>query len=425
MDTNAAALGQTPHLRACPEENIPVEMPQALELPVADVFITHELYKRAPKKTDYLQEKLALQDLAARMADQPEEVLPRFVDLAMEIAGGVSAGLSLYEETPAPGVFRWQYLQGALSQYNGATTPRNFSPCGITLDQNAPVLSRHPERAYDWIAAANIIVPEVLLVPLYLGGKIPLGTLWIVADKEGHFDSGHARVMTELASFVGIALRMVRSEQRLQRALDEQEMLAREMSHRVNNLFAMTDGMIRISARGAATKDDLVQTLSGRLHALARAHALVRRGFSEAGSAQYDSDLVELIGTIVRPHEELAGDATHRFSINGPSIRCGEHAMNGIALIFHELTTNAAKYGALNYDEGRVNVNWRQEDGNLVLRWVERGGPPLDAPPAASGFGSTLVQNTVVRQFGGVLDWEWQPPGLTVTITLPVESLSN
>ena len=138
MDTDAAALGQRPHLRARPEENIPVEMPQALELPVADVFITHELYKRAPKKTDYLQEKLALQDLAARMADQPEEVLPRFVDLAMEMAGGVSAGLSLYEETPAPGVFRWQYLQGALSPFNGATTPRNFSPCGITLDQNAP-----------------------------------------------------------------------------------------------------------------------------------------------------------------------------------------------------------------------------------------------------------------------------------------------
>ena len=61
---------------------------------------------------------------------------------------------------------------------------------------------------------------------------------------------------------------MVRSEQRLQRALDKQEMLAREMSHRVNNLFAMTDGMIRVSARGAVTKDDLVQVLSGRLHAL-------------------------------------------------------------------------------------------------------------------------------------------------------------
>jgi hypothetical protein len=110
MDIEAAALGGTPNLRARPKENIPVDMSRALELPVADVFITHELYKRAPKKTDYLQEKLALQDLAARMADQPEEVLPRFVDLAMEMAGGVSAELSLYEESPSPCVFRWQYL---------------------------------------------------------------------------------------------------------------------------------------------------------------------------------------------------------------------------------------------------------------------------------------------------------------------------
>jgi predicted acylesterase/phospholipase RssA len=109
-----------------------VEMPRALELPVADVFITHELNKRPPKKTDYLQEKLALQDLAARMADEPEEVLPRFVDLAMEITGGVSAGLSLYEETSPPGLFRWQYLRGVLSPFNGVTTPRNFSPCGIS-----------------------------------------------------------------------------------------------------------------------------------------------------------------------------------------------------------------------------------------------------------------------------------------------------
>jgi GAF domain-containing protein len=84
----------------------------------------------------------------------------------------------------------------------------------------------------------TLLVPELLLVPLYLGGKAPLGTLWIVSDKEGHFDSGHARVMTELASFVGIALRMLQSEQRLQLALDEQQTLAAEMSHRIKNLFA-------------------------------------------------------------------------------------------------------------------------------------------------------------------------------------------
>ena len=76
---------------------------------ITDVFITEELQRRSPKRTDYLQEKLALQEMAAHMADRPAEVLPRFVDLAMGMTGGVSAGLSLYEPEPAPGVFRWQY----------------------------------------------------------------------------------------------------------------------------------------------------------------------------------------------------------------------------------------------------------------------------------------------------------------------------
>jgi hypothetical protein len=82
------------------------------------------------KKTDYLQEKMALQELAARMADQPEEVLPRFVDLALEMTGGVSGGLSLYEEEPAFGVFRWQYLRGLLAPFNGGDNPAGLQPVG-------------------------------------------------------------------------------------------------------------------------------------------------------------------------------------------------------------------------------------------------------------------------------------------------------
>jgi two-component sensor histidine kinase len=270
----------------------------------------------------------------------------------------------------------------------------------------------------------TLLVPELLLVPLYLGGKAPLGTLWIVSDKEGHFDSGHARVMTELASFVGIALRMLQSEQRLQLALDEQQTLAAEMSHRIKNLFAMTDGLIRFSAKGAASKDEMVRVLSGRLHALASAHALVRRGFSNTGSDPRASDLGTLISTIVRPHES-ADDVGSRVSIDGPPIACGDRAINGLALVLHELATNAAKYGALKGDGGHIDVSWREEEGKLVLRWDERGGPRIEAPPATKGFGSALVQNTVVRQFGGTLDHDWRHSGMAVTMTMPVESLST
>src|SRR5436305_2036061 len=86
----------------------------------ADPFITEQLLLRTPKKTDYLQEKLALQDLARQMANHPGDVLPHLVDLAIEICGGVSGGISLYEESPRPGVFRWHYLRGDLEKFTGA-----------------------------------------------------------------------------------------------------------------------------------------------------------------------------------------------------------------------------------------------------------------------------------------------------------------
>lgn len=397
---------------------------RAIDPSVADVYISHELERREPRRTDFLEEKHALQELATKMADSSEEVLPRFVDLAMRITGGVSAGLSLYEATPAPGLFRWCYLRGMLARFEGATTPRDDSPCGVTLDMNAPVLARHPERAYDWIAEAGIEVPEVLLLPLYVGGGEALGTIWIVSDRENHFDRGHARAMTELASFVGIALRMLRTEERLARALEEQETLTREMSHRLKNLFSMADGMVRLSARNADSTDEMAKILSGRLHALANAHALVRRNFNDVGDAAYTSDLGDLIRTILRPHDGAAG-AGSRFAISGPAVTCGNHAINGVALVFHELATNAAKYGALTTDEGCISVEWRVDEDTLVLNWVEQGGPEIRTPPPeSSGFGSTLAHTTIVHQFGGSIDYAWPPTGLEARIAIPTGKLA-
>ncbi|MBA3448831.1 MAG: GAF domain-containing protein [Pseudaminobacter sp.] len=210
-----------------------------------EVFITHELATRPATMADFLKEKEALQQLAAGMVERPDAVLPEFVALAMEMCDGVSAGLSLFEQGSGAGVFRWQHVVGMLAAFDGATTPRHYSPCGITLDHRGPVLTRHSETLYAWIADAGIVLPEVLLVPLYIGGDAPLGTLWIVSDDEGHFHSGHARIASELATFVGIALHIQQTDQRLRKALDEQETLARETSHRVKNIFALTDSMIR------------------------------------------------------------------------------------------------------------------------------------------------------------------------------------
>lgn len=363
-------------------------------------------------------------DLAARLADASSEVLPRFVELAMEMTGGVSAGLSIFDADLEPDVFRWKHLHGSLARFEGATTPRNNSPCGVTLDANTPILVAHPERLYDWIAAENLILPEVLLVPLAVGGEDQLGTLWVVADAAGHFDSGDAQAAAGLAVFVGMALLVRKREEQSRRALEEQETVAEEMGHRLNNLFAVAEGMIRGTARNAESPAAMAEALSGRLHALAGAHSLVRRKAGGSGGIPDEKDLGDLIRAVMSPHEMGVERSASPFHIEGPAVNCSGHASSGLALIIHELATNASKYGALKEAEGRIAITWQTKGPMLHLKWTENGGPVIESVPTRRGFGSILAQRTIKSQFDGVLSRDWSPQGLSVTMTLSIARLA-
>ena len=209
---------------------------------IASVFITEELARRRELRPELFREVLPFQYLTKKMVDAPEQVLPLLVDTAMEICDAVSGGISLYEADPPPGVFRWHHLRGDLEKFSGATTPRNFSPCGITLDRRSPILVQRPERVYTWLQDANVSLPECLLVPLYLGADVPLGTLWIVSEAEGHFDGRHADALADMAGFAGLALRMATDQQGYKQALETQQMLTREMGHRLKNVLAVVQG---------------------------------------------------------------------------------------------------------------------------------------------------------------------------------------
>lgn len=383
------------------------------------VFITDELARRIPRPPDYKREKDALRDLLAQMASEPEYVLPRFVALAMELIGGSSAGISLFEPEPAPGVFRWRYLHGALAAFENATTPRNDSPCGVTLDRNAPVLAAHPELAYDWIAEFNLVIPEVLLVPIYVGTERPFGTLWIVAEEVGHFRQEDARLARELAEFIGTALRMLEAEAQLREALREQELMAREMSHRVKNVFALVQSMVRLSAKGTDSAEVLADAVSGRLVAMAAAHGLVRRGQAGAGSTTLET----ILAAILKPYAADGSEQKARIQLTGPSLVCGEAAASGLALILHELATNAAKYGALASEAGRLNIEWTTGSENLTLNWRETGCSLKGKKVPSSGFGTNLIDRTTKVQFAGSFERQWLPEGVLCTITLPLQKL--
>jgi two-component sensor histidine kinase len=388
-------------------------------VPFSEIYITGQLAERPPRRADHLQEKVALQDLTMRMSRAPEEVLPRFVELAMQLTGGVSAGLSLLEPD-APKTFRWRNLCGTLSAFEGACTPRDDSPCGITLDENRPVLTRYSERGYQWIADTGVILPEVLLVPLFIDGPEPLGTLWVVSDEEGHFDSGDARVAAELAAFVGIALKMKRNEERLHSTLEAQALLTQEMSHRLKNVFAVTQSIVRLSAKGAEDKDEMTAVLSARLNALASAHALVLPVLADG--SDHPLDLASMLIAILEPHQSTRADDT-RFVLRGPSFECDPRAVSSIALVIHELATNAVKYGALKTDTGRVDLSWRYREGFLILNWQELGAGPA-VEPANIGFGSKLVE-AAVSQLRGTIEHHWRSEGLSILVQWPESAVGK
>jgi two-component sensor histidine kinase len=219
--------------------------------------------------------------------------------------------------------------------------------------------------------------------------------------------------MTELAKFTGIALQMAQSDLRLKKALEDQEVLTREMDHQVKNLLAVTESMIRFTARSSTNKEDMAENLTGRLRALSEAHGLVRKAVNP--DLKIDSvDLAELIKTILRPYRPP--------KVQGPEVRLGERATSSIALVFHELATNAAKYGALGTEQGLVKVDWSVADGLLELKWQELNGPGTE-PPSKKGFGSVLVESTL-SSYGGTIDRAWHPDGLAVIVKLPVTRLS-
>ena len=381
--------------------------------PIAAVTITDELLRRPPAKPDYLREKQAIQDLAQQMSDRPTEIIPRLVALAMEICDGVSAGVSVLD--PETNRFRWLGVQGALAAMQGVTVPRQNSPAGICMDIGGPVLMAQPGRAFGWMQGGALPVSELLLVPLQSKGAAPLGTLWVIAKEAGHFDSGHARSMSDLATFAAIALRMIQSEERLSQALSIQETLAEEMNHRVKNVFALAESMVRLSARSAVSKEDLAVKLIGRLHALADAHALVRRRFDQM--PWEGADFCEILTRILLPHDE------GRSVIRGPTLCVGERAATSLALLFHELATNAAKYGSLSIDQGAVEIEWDADEKDIRLQWQETGGPATK-PPERQGNGVRLV-NATIQQLGGKIEYDWRPEGLIARLRLPIASLGN
>jgi len=210
-------------------------------------------------------------------------------------------------------------------------------------------------------------------------------------------------------------------------ALEEREVISQELSHRIKNVFAVISGLVGFAARARPEFAPAATDLRQRITALGRAHDFVRpHSVASRPSARQDS-LRGLLGDLFEPYQRA--DAV-RVDLTGDDVGVDDRGATPVALLFHELATNATKYGALSADGGRVRLDVAAEDdeagGNVVFRWCETGGPRVSEPSTpAEGFGSRLVELSAVRQLGGTVERDWRPEGLAMTVRVPRAALSR
>jgi two-component sensor histidine kinase len=190
--------------------------------------------------------------------------------------------------------------------------------------------------------------------------------------------------------------------------------LAREAEHRAKNLLANVKAMVQLSQ--ADTPAALKRAIAGRIDALANVHSLF------AQSRWTGAELRSLVERELSPY---AQDGGRRIQIDGPPVVLKADVVQAVAVVLHELATNAAKYGALSVTTGQVRVEWSHvEDGQVVLRWTEVGGPPV-SPPTRKGFGTSVLETMIRDGVKGRVQLYWHAQGLVCEIAVPMVMIST
>ena len=203
----------------------------------------------------------------------------------------------------------------------------------------------------------------------------------------------------------------------------EDERVAAELRHRTDNLFAVLAAIVRLSTKGETDVDEFSGKIERRIEALAGAH---RASLAPDGSGEDTTALRELVEIVLQPYRN---SHSNRIEIVGGAMDLDRKQTTPVGLTLHELATNALKYGALSTDDGRLRVDWVNEDEHVEIHWVEQLGAksaPLSAEPPTlgTGSGSRLIEG-MIRGIRGTFKSDYRPDGLNATIRVPMKGRSE
>jgi two-component sensor histidine kinase len=290
------------------------------------------------------------------------------------------------------------------------------SPGGYALREDAPTISNDVETE------GRFEIPELLvehhvksMINVVIRGE---GAAWGVleVDSRQHraFNEDDASFLQNYANMIAAAIDRLRTEAELKEAADRSSFLLGELQHRVQNMLVNVRAMARRTARASASVAAFSEAFDARLMALARTQDLLT-----AGSAA----IVGLENALRQELKAHGAEPEVRVSLSGPDVRLSPKTVRALSMVFHELATNASKYGALHHDGGRLAVSWQiaagDETDEVRVTWRETG-VPIDGSPTRRGFGTEAIERTLPHMLGGETRVEFHSDGVECTVRFPL-----
>jgi PAS domain S-box-containing protein len=311
------------------------------------------------------------------------------------------AGLQEALTAGAVTAFEWDVRTGASRRSNNAAQILGF-------DSREPFSAGrflqhvHPDDRAQFKAHVRGVSPETSSYALTFRFIRPDGQeVWLEETSRAEFDASGRFVLLK---------GLTRDITARKRAEERQDMLIAEFDHRVKNILARVAVVAMYTRQGSRSMDEFIQTLDGRIQSMATAHSLLSQ------SRWTGAGLADLVRHQLEPYTTEANT-----TVQGPNVMLTAAATQAVAMVLHELVTNAAKYGALSSPEGRVSVEWEAPDGSLSIAWRETGGPPVAAAAPQSGYGTSLIRDLIPHELGGEVDLVMAPEGVRCTIVIPFD----
>ena len=290
------------------------------------------------------------------------------------------------------------------------------SPAGYALNENKPVISPDTETEDRFEIPELLIEHQVrsMVNVVIQGERAPWGVLEVDSRQPRDFNEDDVSFLQNYANLLAAAIERLQSDVELKEAANRRSILLGELQHRVRNMLLNVQSLARRTVKRSASLEEFAASFDARLMALARTQELLTRGSTVS---------VRLEDTLREELRAHGADYGSRVLLSGPDVRLLPKVAQALSMAFHELATNASKYGALGHDGARLNVSWRNVPGDeadeVLIVWRE-SGVAIATTPTRRGFGSETIERSLPYMLGGNARVEFHSDGVECTIRFPL-----